>query len=122
MIADVVTELGVRIQRRSDATVAWEGRAQLEADAAHKSQLQLEHSPLPGRQGAEDVPQCLLADGRVRRLVGRDLGVDDTLVRRALDPTAADDRTLVFELSERVRDTIQQKVYDNLVERGPAFL
>mgnify|MGYP003575267766 CR=1 FL=1 len=29
----VVTELGVRIQRRSDATVAWEGRAQLEARA-----------------------------------------------------------------------------------------
>ena len=30
---NVVTELGVRIQRRSDATVAWEGRAQLEARA-----------------------------------------------------------------------------------------
>ena len=29
----VVTELGVRIQRRSDATVAWEGRAQTEARA-----------------------------------------------------------------------------------------
>ena len=29
----VVTELGVRIQRRSDATVAWEGRAELEAGA-----------------------------------------------------------------------------------------
>lgn len=27
----VITELGVRIQRRSDATVYWEGRAQLEA-------------------------------------------------------------------------------------------
>lgn len=27
----VSTELGVRIQRRSDATVAWEGRAQLDA-------------------------------------------------------------------------------------------
>jgi 1-acyl-sn-glycerol-3-phosphate acyltransferase len=37
-------------------------------------------------------------------------------------PKAAEDRTLVFELSERVRDTIQQKVYENLVERGPAFL
>jgi 1-acyl-sn-glycerol-3-phosphate acyltransferase len=37
-------------------------------------------------------------------------------------PGAADDRALVFELSERVRDTIQQKVYENLVERGPAFL
>jgi hypothetical protein len=30
----VVTELAVRIQRRSDATVAWEGRAQIEARAA----------------------------------------------------------------------------------------
>jgi hypothetical protein len=29
----VVTEMGVRIQRRSDATVAWEGRAELEARA-----------------------------------------------------------------------------------------
>ena len=29
----VMTELSVRIQRRSDATVAWEGRAQLEASA-----------------------------------------------------------------------------------------
>ncbi|MGZ8999296.1 MAG: DUF4136 domain-containing protein [Allosphingosinicella sp.] len=29
----VVTELGVRIQRRSDATVDWEGRAELEAPA-----------------------------------------------------------------------------------------
>jgi 1-acyl-sn-glycerol-3-phosphate acyltransferase len=37
-------------------------------------------------------------------------------------PEAADDRSLVFELSERVRDTIQQKIYENLVERGPAFL
>jgi 1-acyl-sn-glycerol-3-phosphate acyltransferase len=37
-------------------------------------------------------------------------------------PEAADDRGLVFELSERVRDTIQQKVYENLVERGPAFI
>jgi 1-acyl-sn-glycerol-3-phosphate acyltransferase len=37
-------------------------------------------------------------------------------------PEAANDRGLVFELSERVRETIQQKVYENLVERGPAFL
>ena len=29
--SSVVTELSVRIQRRSDATVAWEGRASLEA-------------------------------------------------------------------------------------------
>ena len=36
-------------------------------------------------------------------------------------PQAADDRALVFELSERVRETIQEKLYENLVERGPAF-
>jgi 1-acyl-sn-glycerol-3-phosphate acyltransferase len=40
----------------------------------------------------------------------------------AYGPDAASDRGLVFELSERVRETIQQKVYENLVERGPAFL
>ena len=37
-------------------------------------------------------------------------------------PEAADDRTLVFELSERVRETIQEKVYENLVARGSAFV
>ena len=37
-------------------------------------------------------------------------------------PDAAEDRTLVLELSEQVRDVIQKKVYENLVERGPAFL
>jgi 1-acyl-sn-glycerol-3-phosphate acyltransferase len=37
-------------------------------------------------------------------------------------PGAADDRSLVFELSERVRETIQQKLYENLVKRGPAFV
>jgi 1-acyl-sn-glycerol-3-phosphate acyltransferase len=37
-------------------------------------------------------------------------------------PEAAEDRSLVFELSEHVRETIQGKVYDNLVARGSAFL
>jgi 1-acyl-sn-glycerol-3-phosphate acyltransferase len=37
-------------------------------------------------------------------------------------PEAADNRSLVLELSERVRDVIQQRLYDNLVARGPAFL
>ncbi len=37
-------------------------------------------------------------------------------------PEAAEDRRLVFEISERVRETIQQKLYDNLVARGSAFL
>jgi 1-acyl-sn-glycerol-3-phosphate acyltransferase len=35
---------------------------------------------------------------------------------------AAEDRTLVFELSERVRDEIQRMVYENLVRRGSAFI
>jgi 1-acyl-sn-glycerol-3-phosphate acyltransferase len=37
-------------------------------------------------------------------------------------PEAADDRSLVFELSEHVRNTIQRAIYDNLVERGSAFI
>jgi 1-acyl-sn-glycerol-3-phosphate acyltransferase len=40
----------------------------------------------------------------------------------AYGPDAAEDRALVFELSERVRDTIQQKLYENLVKRGSAFV
>jgi 1-acyl-sn-glycerol-3-phosphate acyltransferase len=40
----------------------------------------------------------------------------------AYGPEAAEDRSLVFELSERVRDTIQEKLYENLVKRGSAFL
>jgi 1-acyl-sn-glycerol-3-phosphate acyltransferase len=37
-------------------------------------------------------------------------------------PEAADDRALVFELSEQVRETVQQKLYENLVKRGSAFI
>ena len=37
-------------------------------------------------------------------------------------PEAADDRSLILELSERVRDTIQRSLYDNLLERGGAFI
>jgi 1-acyl-sn-glycerol-3-phosphate acyltransferase len=37
-------------------------------------------------------------------------------------PEAAEDRSFVFELSEQVRESIQAKVYENLVERGSAFL
>jgi 1-acyl-sn-glycerol-3-phosphate acyltransferase len=37
-------------------------------------------------------------------------------------PDAADDRALVFELSERVRDTIQEQLYEALIRRGSAFL
>ena len=36
-------------------------------------------------------------------------------------PEAAEDRGLLFELSERVRDVIQDKLYENLVKRGRAF-
>jgi 1-acyl-sn-glycerol-3-phosphate acyltransferase len=35
---------------------------------------------------------------------------------------AAENRALVFELSERVRDEIQRMVYENLVRRGSAFI
>ncbi|MGH2981013.1 MAG: 1-acyl-sn-glycerol-3-phosphate acyltransferase, partial [Solirubrobacterales bacterium] len=37
-------------------------------------------------------------------------------------PEAADDRALLFEISERVRETIQEQLYESLVERGAAFL
>jgi 1-acyl-sn-glycerol-3-phosphate acyltransferase len=37
-------------------------------------------------------------------------------------PEGAEDRALVFELTERVRETIQQRIYANLVARGSAFL
>ena len=36
-------------------------------------------------------------------------------------PEAAEDRGLVFELSERVREVIQEKLYEGLVKRGRAF-
>jgi 1-acyl-sn-glycerol-3-phosphate acyltransferase len=37
-------------------------------------------------------------------------------------PDAAEDRALVFELSERVRDEVQRMVWENLVRRGSAFI
>jgi 1-acyl-sn-glycerol-3-phosphate acyltransferase len=37
-------------------------------------------------------------------------------------PDAADDPRVVFDLSEEVRETIQSKLYENLVKRGSAFL
>jgi 1-acyl-sn-glycerol-3-phosphate acyltransferase len=37
-------------------------------------------------------------------------------------PEGADDRALVLELSEQVRDRIQQALYANLLKRGPAFI
>jgi 1-acyl-sn-glycerol-3-phosphate acyltransferase len=37
-------------------------------------------------------------------------------------PEAADDPRLLLDVSERVRATLQEKVYENLVKRGSAFL
>jgi 1-acyl-sn-glycerol-3-phosphate acyltransferase len=37
-------------------------------------------------------------------------------------PEAAEDRRLLFDLSEEVRETIQGKLYENLVKRGSTFL
>jgi 1-acyl-sn-glycerol-3-phosphate acyltransferase len=37
-------------------------------------------------------------------------------------PEAADDRALLFEISERVRSTIQEQLYEALIRRGSAFL
>ena len=39
-----------------------------------------------------------------------------------LGPGAADDRRIVLDLTEQVRETIQEKVLENLVERGSVFL
>ena len=46
----------------------------------------------------------------------------DPIPTESYGPDAVNDRGLVLELSERVRSTIQQKVYENLVERGGAFV
>jgi len=46
----------------------------------------------------------------------------EPIVLDDLGPEAADDRQLVFEVSEQVRETIQQKLYENLVKRGSAFI
>jgi 1-acyl-sn-glycerol-3-phosphate acyltransferase len=37
-------------------------------------------------------------------------------------PGAAGDRRVVLELTERVRDTVQEALYANLVRRGPPFI
>ena len=39
-----------------------------------------------------------------------------------LGPEAAEDKALLFDLSEQVRETIQAKLYENLVKRGSAFI
>jgi hypothetical protein len=35
---------------------------------------------------------------------------------------AAEDRRVVLDLSEQVRETIQEKIYENLVKRSSTFL
>jgi len=37
-------------------------------------------------------------------------------------PDAAQDQRLLFDISEQVRETIQEKLYENLVKRGSTFL
>jgi 1-acyl-sn-glycerol-3-phosphate acyltransferase len=46
----------------------------------------------------------------------------DPIETASYGPEGADDRALVLELSERVREEIQQALYANLVKRGPAFI
>ena len=45
----------------------------------------------------------------------------ETIPTEEYGPEAAEDRGLVFELSERVRGVVQDKLYENLVKRGRAF-
>jgi len=46
----------------------------------------------------------------------------DPIETASYGPEGAEDRALVLEFSERVRDQIQQALYANLVKRGPAFI
>jgi 1-acyl-sn-glycerol-3-phosphate acyltransferase len=46
----------------------------------------------------------------------------DPIETASYGPEGADDRALVLELSERVRDQIQQALYANLLRRGSAFI
>ena len=40
----------------------------------------------------------------------------------AYEPGDAGDRRIVFDIAEQVHETIQEKVYENLVKRGSAFM
>jgi 1-acyl-sn-glycerol-3-phosphate acyltransferase len=46
----------------------------------------------------------------------------DPIETASYGPDAAGDRAAVLELTERVRETVQQALYENLVRRGPAFI
>jgi 1-acyl-sn-glycerol-3-phosphate acyltransferase len=46
----------------------------------------------------------------------------DPIETASYGPEAANDRGLVLELTDRVRDTVQEALLRNLVARGPAFV
>jgi 1-acyl-sn-glycerol-3-phosphate acyltransferase len=46
----------------------------------------------------------------------------DPIDTSAFGPEDANDRALVLELTEQVRETVQAKLYENLVKRGSAFV
>jgi 1-acyl-sn-glycerol-3-phosphate acyltransferase len=46
----------------------------------------------------------------------------DPIATAHFGPEAANDRGLVLELSDQVRDVVQETVLRNLVQRGPAFV
>ena len=46
----------------------------------------------------------------------------DPIATAHFGPEAANDRGLVLELSDQVRDVVQETVLRNLVQRGPAFI
>lgn len=65
--------------------------------------------PLLGPLGAIPFPSRWIIE------FGEPIAMDD------YPDDAADDAMLVFDLSDRVRDTIQQMLYENLNKRGGAF-
>jgi 1-acyl-sn-glycerol-3-phosphate acyltransferase len=49
------------------------------------------------------------------------IGFGDPIATKGYGAAAADDPATVFELTDQVRETIQQMLYDLLLERGEAF-
>ena len=72
--------------------------------------------------GHADVPAARPARDRAAAVEVADRVPASRSRPRSYGPEGADDRALVLELSERVRDEIQQALYANLVQRGPAFI
>jgi 1-acyl-sn-glycerol-3-phosphate acyltransferase len=50
------------------------------------------------------------------------IAFDEPMILSSLAPGVAEDRARIFALAEEVRDRIQAKVFENLVEREGAFL